>query len=105
MSARIRSASKGATGARRRAGRASRGLWVEVEPGFHVGNDRRQFLGSIARTPDGGFSAFGPRTEFIGRYELLDEAKAAIIALTSSAGAAESDAAPSTAPEAPQLTV
>jgi len=104
MSKRIGVAARAAAGARTRAVATPRGLWVEVEPGFHVGNDRRQFLGSIARASDGGFSAFGPRTEFIGRYDLLDEAKAAVIALAVAPSAPEADAAPSAAPEAPQLT-
>ncbi|KQQ66826.1 hypothetical protein ASF63_06070 [Microbacterium sp. Leaf320] len=65
-----------------------RGLWVEVDPGFHVGNDRRQFLGSITGTPREGFRAFGPQSDFLGRFDDLDEAKAAVAAAASSAVAA-----------------
>lgn len=77
MSTRIRKAAKRATG-RRQAAATPRGLWVEVDPGFHVGNDRRQFLGSIAREGQ-GFNAFGPTSEFVGRFDELDEAKEAVI--------------------------
>ena len=76
-----------------RAGSRSRGLWVEVDPGFYVGNDGRQFLGSVNGNPAGGFSAFSARSEFIGRFSELDDARDAVIATartTSSAGAPES---------------
>lgn len=54
-------------------------LWAEVDPGFFVGNDRRQFLGSISTLPSGGFSAFGARSEFIGEFDELDDAKDAVL--------------------------
>ena len=87
MSARIRNAAKAAAGVRNRAVARPRGLWVEVDPGFYVGNDRRQFLGSITGTPREGFRAFGARSDFIGRFEVLDEAKAAVIAAATVPGA------------------
>ncbi len=80
MSARIRNAAKAAASARARGASRPRGLWVEVEPGFHVGNDRRQFLGSITGTPREGFRAFGPQSDFIGQFDGLDAAKAAVAA-------------------------
>lgn len=83
MSARIRSAAKAAAGARARGASRPRGLWVEVEPGFHVGNDRHQFLGSIAGTRAEGFTAFGPQSDRVGRFADLDEAKAAVVAAAS----------------------
>lgn len=95
MSTRIRKAAKAAKGPVGKRGAASvepRGLWVEVDPGFHVGNDRRQFLGSITRETD-GFSAFGPSSEFVGRFDELDEAKEAVIM---AAGAVASSVAPET---------
>lgn len=82
MSARIRPAARATAGGRGRAS-ASRGLWVEVEPGFHVGNDRRQFLGSITGTPAKGFTAFGPQSDFVGSFHDLDAAKAAVAAAAS----------------------
>lgn len=85
MSARIRKAAKAVAGVRARSASRSGGLWVEVDPGFHVGNDRRQFLGSIAGTPLEGFRAFGPQSDFLGRFDHLDEAKAAVAAAASSA--------------------
>lgn len=82
MSTRIRKAAKAAkassAGKRGTASVEPRGLWVEVDPGFHVGNDKRQFLGSITRETD-GFSAFGPSSEFVGKFDELDEAKEAVI--------------------------
>lgn len=98
MSTRIRKAAKAAksvTGSvAKKVGTsaAPRGLWVEVDPGFHVGNDRRQYLGSITGMPGEGFSAFGPSSDFLGRFDELDEAKEAVIM---AAGAA----APAVAPE------
>jgi hypothetical protein len=80
MSARIRNAAKAVTSARVRSASRPRGLWVEVDPGFHVGNDRRQFLGSITGTPREGFRAFGAQSDFIGQFDRLDDAKAAIAA-------------------------
>lgn len=56
-----------------------RPLWAEVDPGFHVGNDRRQFLGSVKGTVTEGFTAFGPTSDFIGRFDDLDAAKAAVV--------------------------
>ncbi|WP_157560275.1 hypothetical protein [Microbacterium sp. H83] len=97
MSARIRAAAKAAAGARARGAARSRGLWVEVEPGFHVGNDRRQFLGSVTGTLAEGFTAFGPQSDFVGRFPSLDEAKAAVAAASASrpdAGAAASASGP-----------
>ncbi len=94
MSTRIRKAAKAAASSTAKkvgASVAPRGLWVEVDPGFHVGNDRRQFLGSITGTPGEGFSAFGPSSEFVGRFDELDEAKEAVIM---AAGAAASTVAP-----------
>lgn len=85
MSVRIRNTSKTIAGARARVAPRPRGLWVEVDPGFHVGNDRRQFLGSITGTPAEGFRAFGARSDFIGRFDDLDEAKAAVIAAVGTA--------------------
>lgn len=85
MSARIRNAAKAVTGARVRSASRPRGLWVEVDPGFHVGNDRRQFLGSITGTPLEGFRAFGPQSDFLGAFDELDAAKAAVAAAASSA--------------------
>lgn len=79
MSARIRNAAKAATSARMRGAARPRGLWVEVEPGFHVGNDRRQFLGSITGTPREGFMAFGAQSDFLGQFTDLDAAKAAVV--------------------------
>ncbi|WP_311243957.1 hypothetical protein [Microbacterium sp. WCS2018Hpa-23] len=88
MSTRIRKAAKAATSMRARSASRPRGLWVEVDPGFHVGNDRRQFLGSIAGTPLEGFRAFGPQSDFLGLFDDLDVAKAAVVAAASSAVAA-----------------
>lgn len=68
-------------GARTRVASAPRGLWVEVDPGFFVGNDRRRFLGSISGAPTQGYTAFGPHSEFVGSFRDLDEAKAAVIAV------------------------
>ncbi|WP_431074653.1 hypothetical protein [Microbacterium phyllosphaerae] len=85
MSARIRNTAKAITAARARAASRPRGLWVEVDPGFHVGNDRRQFLGSITGTPLEGFRAFGPQSDFVGLFDDLDVAKAAVAAAASSA--------------------
>ncbi|MFK4761477.1 hypothetical protein ACI3KS_11130 [Microbacterium sp. ZW T5_45] len=64
-------------------------LWAEVDPGFFVGNDRRQFLGSISTLPSGGFSAFGARSEFIGEFDELEAAKEAVLraSLVRAAGA------------------
>lgn len=84
MSVRIRNAAKAVTGARMRSASRPRGLWVEVDPGFHVGNDRRQFLGSITGTPLEGFRAFGPQSDFLGEFDELDAAKAAVSAAASS---------------------
>ncbi|MCI1019689.1 hypothetical protein HWD99_13745 [Microbacterium sp. C5A9] len=95
MSTRIRKAAKAATSSTAKkvgASVAPRGLWVEVDPGFHVGNDRRQYLGSITEIPGEGFDAFGPTSDFIGRFDELDEAKEAVIMV---AGAS----APSISPE------
>ncbi|GAA1233323.1 hypothetical protein JOF42_000824 [Microbacterium phyllosphaerae] len=88
MSTRIRNAAKAVTSARVRAASRPRGLWVEVEPGFHVGNDRRQFLGSITGTPLEGFRAFGPQSDFLGQFDDLDVAKAAVATAASGAVAA-----------------
>ncbi|MGJ0390305.1 hypothetical protein [Microbacterium sp. CGR1] len=88
MSARIRNAAKAVTGARMRSASRPRGLWVEVDPGFHVGNDRRQFLGSITGTPREGFRAFGPQSDFLGMFDELDAAKVAVAAAASSVAAA-----------------
>lgn len=79
MSARI------GLGARTRVASAPRGLWVEVDRGFFVGNDRRGFLGSITGTPAEGFSAFGPQSELLGSFRDLDEAKEAVIAVADGA--------------------
>lgn len=68
-------------GGRTRVSVAPRGLWVEVDPGFYVGNDRRRFLGSISGTPEQGYTAFGPQSEFVGSFRDLDEAKAAVTAV------------------------
>lgn len=84
MSTRIRNAAKAVTAARVRSASRPRGLWVEVDPGFHVGNDRRQFLGSITGTPREGFRAFGPQSDFVGLFADLDVAKAAVAAAASS---------------------
>lgn len=89
MSARIRNAAKAVTGARARSASRARGLWVEVDPGFHVGNDRRQFLGSITGTTLEGFRAFGPQSNFLGLFDDLDVAKAAVAAAASSTSTAE----------------
>lgn len=62
------------------------GLWVEVERGFHVGNDHGRYLGSVAVAPDGGITAFGARSEFLGSFDSVDDAKASVL----SAGADES---------------
>lgn len=78
MSARIKASTKAAAGARARGAARSRGLWVEVDPGFHVGNDRRQFLGSITGSSAEGFRAFGARSEFLGRFADLETAKVAV---------------------------
>jgi len=80
VSARIRNAATAVTSARVRSASRARGLWVEVDPGFHVGNDRRQFLGSITGTPIEGFRAFGAQSDFIGQFDHLDAAKAAVVA-------------------------
>lgn len=65
----------------RRPARADRprGLWVEVDPGFYVGNDRNQFLGSIKGTALEGFSAFGPTSSFVGHFAEIEQAKAALV--------------------------
>lgn len=99
MSARIRNAATAVTGARVRGATRPRGLWVEVDPGFYVGNDRRQFLGSITGNPVEGFRAFGSQSDFIGQFGELDAAKAAVTAVASSGagahpGAAETEAEP-----------
>lgn len=91
MSARIRKAAKAPAGARITAASRPRGLWVEVDPGFHVGNDGRQYLGSITGNIVEGFTAFGPTSEAIGRFEQLDEAKVAVVRV---AGAPAADAEP-----------
>lgn len=83
MSARIKASTKASAGARARGASRTRGLWVEVDPGFHVGNDRAQFLGSITGTSIDGFTAFGARSEFLGRFADLDAAKAAVAAAVS----------------------
>ena len=88
MSTRIRHAAKGLTTRRVRAATRARGLWVEVDPGFHVGNDRSQYLGSINGDAVVGFSAFGPRSEYVGRFDDLEAAKAAVIAAASGAATA-----------------
>ncbi|SEB35608.1 hypothetical protein [Microbacterium hydrocarbonoxydans] len=90
MSARIRKAAKAPAGTRITAASRARGLWVEVEPGFHVGNDGQQYLGSITGNIVEGFTAFGPTSEVIGRFEQLDEAKAAV-ALVAGAPAADTE--------------
>ncbi|UPL14375.1 hypothetical protein [Microbacterium galbinum] len=60
-----------------------RGLWVEVERGFHVGNERGVFLGSVkAADPEPGYHAFGPTSEHIGWFDELEAAKVAVIAAT-----------------------
>lgn len=91
MSARIRKAAKAPAGTRVKAASRPRGLWVEVEPGFHVGNDGRQYLGSITGNIVEGFTAFGPTSEPIGRFEQLDEAKVAVVLV---AGTPAADAEP-----------
>lgn len=101
MSARIRNTAKAVTSARVRGASRPRGLWVEVDPGFHVGNDRRQFLGSITGTAPEGFRAFGPRSDFIGLFGDLDEAKAAVVAASAELAAVTGSAA--SAPEAEPL--
>lgn len=68
-------------------------LWVEVDPGFFVGNDRRQYLGSISARPEGGFSAFGARSDFIGQFDELDQAKDAVLRASVVRTAAEVDGA------------
>lgn len=78
MSKRIGVAARAAAGARTRAVATPRGLWVEVEPGFHVGNDGLQYLGSITVVPGRGFEASGPRSDVIGIFSDLDDAKAAV---------------------------
>lgn len=80
MSARIKASSRAAAGARVRGRARPRGLWVEVDPGFHVGNDRRQFLGSITGSAAEGFRAFGTRSEFLGAFADLETAKIAVAA-------------------------
>jgi len=61
--------------------RPPRGLWVEVERGFHVGNERGIFLGSVkAADPEPGFHAFGATSDHLGHFVALDEAKAAVVA-------------------------
>lgn len=81
MPGRSRRASRAAASpTKRRPGRPERGLWVEVEPGFHVGNERGQFLGSVQAGEGGGFTAFDARSEFLGGFEQLDHAKAAVVA-------------------------
>lgn len=66
-------------------------LWAEVDPGFFVGNDRRQFLGSISTLPSGGFSAFGARSEFIGEFDELEAAKDAVLRASVVRAAAQAD--------------
>lgn len=68
---------KRSAGLRRKPSRT--GLWAEVDPGFYVGNDRGRFLGSVTTASD-GYSAFGATSEFIGRFDALDLAKAAVVA-------------------------
>ncbi len=63
-----------------RAVSGTRPLWAEVDPGFHVGNDRRQFLGSVKGSAVEGYAAFGPVSDFLGRFDDLDAAKAAVVA-------------------------
>ncbi|MFK0402525.1 hypothetical protein ACIQTT_09370 [Microbacterium sp. NPDC090225] len=61
--------------------RPPRGLWVEVERGFHVGNERGLFLGSVkAADPEPGYHAFGPTSEHIGWFDELEAAKVAVVA-------------------------
>lgn len=83
MSARIRNAAKAVTAARVRSASRPRGLWVEVDPGFYVGNDRSQFLGSITGSSVEGFRAFGAQSDFIGMFDDLDAAKVAVAAASS----------------------
>ncbi|WP_144876033.1 hypothetical protein [Microbacterium sp. 1.5R] len=85
MSTRIGVAARAAAGARSRGVVTPRGLWVEVEPGFHVGNDGLQYLGSITVVPGRGFEAAGPRSEVIGIFSDLDDAKAAAVSASISA--------------------
>lgn len=58
------------------------GLWVEVERGFHVGNDHGRYLGSVAVAPDGSITAFGERSDFLGSFESVDEAKSAVLSVS-----------------------
>lgn len=61
--------------------RPPRGLWVEVERGFHVGNERGVFLGSVkAADPEPGYHAFGATSEHIGWFDELEAAKEAVVA-------------------------
>ena len=86
MSKRIGVAARAAAGARTRAVAMPRGLWVEVEPGFHVGNDGLQYLGSVTAVPGRGFEASGPRSDVIGMFSDLDDAKAAVASGSLSSG-------------------
>lgn len=52
-------------------------LWVQVDGGLLVGNDGERYLGSIEVGASGEFVAYGPRSELLGRYVSLDEAKSA----------------------------
>lgn len=93
MPGRDRKASRASLAAPRRRfalARPPRGLWVEVERGFHVGNERGVFLGSVkAADPEPGYHAFGATSEHIGWFDELAEAKAAVVAASAIATTAE----------------
>lgn len=54
-------------------------LWVEVERGFHVGNDHGRYLGSVTVAPDGSITAFGERSDFLGAFDSVDAAKTGVL--------------------------
>lgn len=52
--------------------------WARVEDGFHVGSRRGDFLGYVDRQSDGSYLAFGPRSEVVGRFDVLVAAMTAV---------------------------
>lgn len=59
-----------------RGGRGADALWVQVEAGLHVGNDRGRYLGSIEVDGD-LFVAYGADAQFLGRFPRIEDAKGA----------------------------
>ena len=58
----------------------ARTRWVEVQRGLHVANRRGEYVGYIAATSQGTYVAVDDRSNEIGTYDALLEAKAAFSA-------------------------